>query len=68
MQSDTEFEVSQRKEAEQPAGQSWAWGQLPNAPESLTVSLHEDIVAGAAEGKLPPFLPTFSLSLSLSHH
>lgn len=33
VQSDTEFEVSQRKDNdESPTGQSWAWGQLPNAP------------------------------------
>lgn len=36
--------MSQRKDNDQPAGQSWDWGQLPNAPKNndMTNSIHEE--------------------------
>lgn len=34
MQSDTEFEFSQRKAENVEVGQSWAWGQLPTQKEN----------------------------------
>lgn len=52
MQSDTEFEVSQRKDNdEQPPGHSWAWGQLPITPNHTDLSNITDQAAQESEGK-----------------
>lgn len=34
VQSDTEFEFSQRKAENEEVGQSWAWGQLPSTAQN----------------------------------
>lgn len=55
VQSDTEFEVSQRKDNDEtPTGQSWAWGQLPNAPNHADLANVTDQECIPAEEGIKP--------------
>lgn len=61
VQSDTEFEVSQRKDNDQPAGQSWDWGQLPNAPKNdMANSINEEHLP-ESEGKCFVFINSYHI-------
>lgn len=65
VQSDTEFEVSQRKDNDndQPAGQSWAWGQLPVTPNHTDLSNITDQNNPESEGKFNKILTIFLFRL-----